>query len=190
MSSGRSPFHFLLALSGLVREVPGFKQDVRVVFVGEIDGENRRIIDQMRSELQLGDMIRCVGGVSHRKAISYMREFDLLLFIIGGSLEGCPSSRGCVSGKLYEYLAAGKPILALAEEGPVRELIEESRCGVFVDRSQVDRIKRAILDFNRKFKQGKLRTDANWDYIRNFERKRLTGLLANTLNQLSAENSR
>lgn len=190
MSSGRTPFHFLLALSRLVQEVPGFKQEARVVFVGEIDGENRRIIDRMRSDLQLGDMIACVGGVSHRKAISYMREFDLLLFIIGGSLEGCPSSRGCVSGKLYEYLAAGKPILALAEEGPIRELIEESRCGAFVDRRDVEKIKKAIFEFNRKFKQGALRTDANWDYIRNFERRRLTGRLANTLNQLSAESSR
>ena len=190
MSSGRTPYHFLLALSRLVQEAPGFKHDAKVVFVGDMDGENRRIIDQMKSDLLLGDMIRCVGGVSHRKAISYMREFDLLLFIIGGSLEGCPSSRGCVSGKLYEYLAAGKPILALAEEGPIRELIEESRCGAFVDRHDVEKIKKAILDFNRKFKQGVLRTDANWDYIRNFERKRLTGQLVNTLNQLGPENSR
>ena len=141
MASGRTPYYFLLALSHLNKEIPDLAQRMEVFFVGAVDRHNRKIIDRMMSELNLGDILRCVDMVSHSKAISYMREFDVLLFMIGKSVKGCGSSRGCISGKLYEYLAARKPVLALAEKGPIEELMKESRCGVLVDHDDTEKIK-------------------------------------------------
>jgi len=112
-----------------------------------------------------------------------MKGFNVLLFINAKSYY--PSCKGNMSGKVYEYLATRKPILVLTEEGSVVELLKKSGCGIVVDYEDVKKIKREILSYYNKFKEGQLKVEANWDFVTRFERKKLTQQLANVLDELS-----
>jgi glycosyltransferase involved in cell wall biosynthesis len=190
MFSGRTPYYFLMALAGLKKEIPDLEKKMEVLFVGSIDEENRKIINSIASRFGLEDMIRLTGFLPYREAISHLKKLDVLLFLIVKSAEGCPSERGSISGKLYEYLAVGKPILALTEEGPIRDLIEKSGCGILVDHDDVTKIKEKILDCYNRYNEGRLEAKPNWEFIARFERRKLTKQLVSVLNDISGENFR
>jgi glycosyltransferase involved in cell wall biosynthesis len=190
MHSGRTPYHFLMALIELKKEVPEFVNEMRVFFVGVIDRPNKEFLNKMIIRFDLKNTVHCIDFVSHRQAIKHMKNSSVLLFLIVKSAKDCGSSRGNVSGKLYEYFATGKPILALTEEGPIRDLIKKSGCGILVDYDDTQKIKKEILNCFSKFKEGQLRTKPNWDLITRFERKKLTEQLASILNELSESTTR
>ncbi len=188
--SGRTPYYFLKALADLKREHPHKTKDMVVFLVGNMDRPSREFVDQIAHEYDLRDTIRCTGFVSHKQARNLMKRFDVLLFLIVRSTKGGGSTRGSVSGKLYEYLATGKPILALTEDGPVRDFIEESGCAIVVDHDDIKGIKDKILDCYDRFKQGRLQVRPNWNFITRFERQRLTGRLSDILVDLDEKVSK
>jgi hypothetical protein len=73
----------------------------------------------------------------------------------------------------------------LTEEGPVRDLIMKSGCDVQVDYNDIEQIKKKILDYYNKFKEGRLKVEPNWDFIAGFERKKLAGRLATIFDELN-----
>ncbi len=83
---------------------------------GEFDapGEVRR--------LGLDGMVEFVPPVSHGQSLGYLRAADVLLVVQ-------PDTRVQVPVKLYEYLWARKPILALASDGAVADLIRDGGVG-------------------------------------------------------------
>lgn len=184
MFLGRTPYYFLMALANLKKEIPDLENKMEIVFVGAIDQKNKSVIDSIASKFDLKGMLRFNGFIPYHEAINCLKQFDVLLFLIVKSAKGCANSRGNISGKLYEYLATGKPILALTEEGPIRDLIKQSGCGILVDYQDAQQIKKEILDCYNRFKEGQLKVEANWDFITQFERKRLTQQLAKVLDEL------
>ncbi len=184
--AGRSPYHFLTALGQLKDQIPNLDSEMVVTFVGDIDRQNSKIIRGLVSQFNLGNMINCTSTVPHKRAIAWMNRFDVLLFLVGKAGQGCPSSKGCLSGKLFEYLAVQKPILALVEEGPVSDLIKVCKSGIIVDPENVGEIKEAILSYYNAYKRGELKIQPDRQIIVRFERKELTKQLAGILNELSA----
>ena len=53
-------------------------------------------------------------------------------------------------------MSSRKPVLALAEKGPIEELMKKSRCGVLVDHDDTEKIKEEILNYYNQFKEGQL----------------------------------
>jgi glycosyltransferase involved in cell wall biosynthesis len=185
MHSGRTPYYFLKALADLKRESPEKVRDMSIFFVGGMDRSNKEFVDRMTQEFDLKDTIHCIGFVSHARAIDYIQSFSALLFLIVRSAKVGGNTGGSISGKLFEYLATGKPILALTEEGPVRDFIEKSGCAIVADHDDIEGIKEKIVACYSKFREGRLEVEPNWDFISRFERKKLTGQLAKILDDLS-----
>lgn len=73
----------------------------------------------------LGDIrFRSTGWVSHRRAIEEMSSASVLW------LDAMVHLRSAATGKLYEYLAAGRPIVALANRrSPAAELVSRFDAG-------------------------------------------------------------
>ncbi len=180
---GRTPYYFLMALVDVKKEISDLKDKMNVFFVGSIDSTNRRIMHEIVSKFDLKDMVHFIDYVPHHQAISYMKKLDVLLFINAKSHYS--TCKGNMSGKIYEYLATGKPTLVLTEEGSIREVVKKSGCGVVVDYQDIKGIKREILNYYNRFKEGQLKVDPDWEFISLFQRKKLTQQLANTLDELS-----
>jgi len=130
----RSSAPFLEGVALALATDPGLKENFRVVFVGQHDLLTAAAIDR----LSLDKVVSQVGIVSHRRSIEHLAGADLLLLIPG-------PGEGTMPGKVYEYLAARKPILALSDEGPVSALISSTSAGVVVSPEDIPGIAAAIL---------------------------------------------
>ncbi len=119
---GRAPELFLQAIEELMGDEPGFAASVRLCFAGRIDGE----VERRLTGSPLGPICELPGYLPHRQSIELLRRSRLLLLAVGTDAQ----SQSMVTGKLFEYLAAEVPILALAPQaGDAARLLARSGAG-------------------------------------------------------------
>src|SRR5205814_6130341 len=127
----RDPRPFLRALAGSGLE------DVTARFVGDFRPADREFAES----LELGERIELIDYVPRRESLRLQRDSDALLLLIpdaGGR------GRGILSGKVFEYLAAERPVLAaVPEDGAAAELIRETGAGVVAGPEDVPAIRDA-----------------------------------------------
>jgi glycosyltransferase involved in cell wall biosynthesis len=136
------PFLRALAESGL--------EDVVVRFAGDF-----RVADREYAEsLGLGDRIELLGHVSRRHSLELQRDSEVLLLLIP---EAGGRGRGVVTGKIFEYLAAERPILAaVPPDGAAAQLVRDTGAGVVAASDDVDALREALLDLHRRWQEGSL----------------------------------
>lgn len=147
-------------------------------------GKNHAFFEAFR-ELSLPDakyeFIGQDAYLPHREAVAKMSAADSLVLILS------PKPRSAVmSGKLFEYLAARKPILALVpEKTAAAKLILGTKTGLVVDPQDKEKIKKAILDLYHKWQKNDLEIpDID---LTQYDREKLTGQLAEIFNQTLAQ---
>lgn len=127
----RSGRYLLEALALLRRDRPDAFARLRVLFVGSIDGE--AAFRALAAQLRVEEAVAFAGTLPHREALARQRRSDVLLLLGPENRE--PELQ--VPGKLYEYLAARRPILALSRRGgAIAELLETA--GVAHERAEPD----------------------------------------------------
>jgi glycosyltransferase involved in cell wall biosynthesis len=92
--------------------------------------------------LGLTGLVELVASQPRREILREMLAASCLLLLQPGTTVSIP-------GKLFEYLAAGRPILAIAEDGEVSELVRSSGCGLAVLPDDQAAIVRAIEELVR-----------------------------------------
>ncbi|HVM18153.1 MAG TPA: glycosyltransferase family 4 protein [Gaiellaceae bacterium] len=140
----RSPRPFLeaLARTGL--------EPVVARFVGDFRAADR----EWAEELGLGDRVELIPFAPRRRALELQRDSEALLLLIP---EAGGRGRGVLSGKVFEYLAAERPILALVPpDGAAADLLRETGAGTVVRPDDVDAIAEALLDLHARWKAGRL----------------------------------
>lgn len=100
---------------------------VRVVFHGRY---NAQALREMAAEAGVADRVEVNEPVPYRESLRLQREADVLLLLTFND----PAQPGEYSGKLFEYLGAGRPILAVGWGGNVAgQLIRERGAGAVAD---------------------------------------------------------
>ena len=132
------------SLSVRNRRVDFFFAAVRLLLEKEKHLENKIKIHLMgeyrKEELQgLKDLIaRGIvlyhGFMERSQSLAFQREADLLLIITE------PERRSMVTAKIFEYLYAGKPILALTYKTVLEDIIKETKSGWIVHPHQPEAI--------------------------------------------------
>jgi glycosyltransferase involved in cell wall biosynthesis len=139
----RSPRPFLEAL---VRS----ELDVVARFVGDFRAADR----EWAEGLGLGDRLELHPFVPRRESLRLQRDSEALLLLIP---EAGGRGRGVLSGKVFEYLAAERPILAaVPPDGAAAALIRDARAGVVVATEDVDGIASALADLESRWRAGRL----------------------------------
>jgi glycosyltransferase involved in cell wall biosynthesis len=166
---------FLRALGELRRECPELVAEIQVLFAGMFEEECRTLLKQW----DLEEMARPLGYVSHRKSVELLLKSHVLLLTLNDE----PGVNLTYPGKLFEYLAAEKTILALVPAGATADLIRDMEAGLVIAPDDIEAIKRAVLDLYGRYKRGETlpRTRAN---LQRFERRTLTERLAQCLDGL------
>ena len=96
------------------------------------------------------------------------------------------NAKGILTGKFFEYLSAGRPILAVGPvDGEVAKVLEDTQAGMIVDFEDEENTRKAVLDYYNSYKQGNLKVAAK--SIDKFSRKSLTGELAEIINTLATK---
>jgi glycosyltransferase involved in cell wall biosynthesis len=136
------PFLTAVAESGLT--------DVVARFVGGFRAADR----DWAEALGLGDRLELHPYVPRRESLALQRDSDALLLLIpdaGGR------GQGVLSGKVFEYLAAERPILAaVPPDGAAAELVRETGAGVVVAPDDVPGLTAALTDLHARWSEGTL----------------------------------
>lgn len=106
-----------------VRSLVDSGANLRVDFYGQFSA----VASGQVSELDLGRVVTEHGRVSHGEAVRRQAEADLLLLLIRGS----QGERSVLSGKIFEYIGARRPVLCVgASAGAAPDLIHSTGIGV------------------------------------------------------------
>ncbi len=141
----RDPRPFLTALA------EGDFDDVTARFVGDFRAADREWAAQRRN---LAGRLELVAYAPRRRSLELQRDSEALLLLIpdaGGR------GRGVLSGKVFEYLAAGRPVLAVVPpDGAAARLLRETDAGVVVAPDDVAGIARELAALRDRWRAGTL----------------------------------
>lgn len=170
----QTPEPFLKALDLAFQEYPDMHHNLRVRFVGKVEQFQSLLQDR-----QSNVFVEATGPLPHQQAIENLLSADVLLLIIGIGGEVV------VPGKIFEYFAARKPIIACAPtEGEAASLLRSHGSCTIVNHSDVEKIKNAIVCHYQRWSKGdgdtKVFSDA---FINQFERRELTRQLVKLFNE-------
>jgi glycosyltransferase involved in cell wall biosynthesis len=139
----RDPRPFLTALAHS-------KLDVVARFVGDFRPADR----EWAEELGLGDRLELIPYVPRRRSLELQRDSEALLLLIP---EAGGRGRGVLSGKVFEYLAAERPVLAVVPpDGAAAELVRETGAGVIAPPDDVPAIREALEGLHSRWRAGDL----------------------------------
>lgn len=168
---------FLDALSRVLSENPNLREEIEVKFVGSVKSIRRSV-----SSRNLDDVVKLLGYTSHVEAVRHMMTSHVLLLITGAGhevsnrLKRAPDE---MSGKVVEYIAAGKPILALAvESSSAAKIVRSTGTGVVVDPSDREGMVEAVQRFFRLYEQDSLKVKPNMRQVKKYDVRMLTKKLS------------
>ena len=119
-------------------------------FIGDFRARDRAYAE----ELRLGSRLEFVPYLPRREALALQRDSEALLLLIP---DAAGRGRGVLSGKIFEYLASERPILAVVPPGgAAAELIEQAGAGVIIAPDDVDGIARSLAELERQHRAGTL----------------------------------
>jgi len=174
------PLNFLEGLRRALRRDPGLKNELRVLFVGEYDGELTKLL----ASFEFLGIVKTPGAMRHRDAISYQLGSDVNLLILSVLEEA--GSGYIFTGKIFEYLRARRPILAIVPNCVAREFIEENKLGYTVHPTDHEGIADAIIFLHRRWKTNTLRSSRPSEaLLAQYERRHLTEQLAEIFDRCS-----
>jgi glycosyltransferase involved in cell wall biosynthesis len=125
------PGPFLHALQIVNEELGG--RPIRLIHAGRLTTEERALID----DTGIADAVEHLGTLDRTASIALQRSADALLLLTS-------RNRSEATGKLFEYLAAGRPIVALAEGNEAARIVRETNTGVTVPPDDVEAIAGAL----------------------------------------------
>jgi glycosyltransferase involved in cell wall biosynthesis len=129
--SSTEPTTLVQALQSLP---PDVKSQYTFRFIGHIEEPRYR-----EALLGLGAMVELKGYMPQNEALAAMNETDYVLLVSHDRLN--------VSAKFYDYIGAGKPILACVHpDGDIRLMLEELRAGWWADSQDPEAIRRLFMD--------------------------------------------
>lgn len=163
----RSPYYFFRAIQHLLKIKPALRGKISIQFVGYKDFW----MDSMINEFGFSDIVKCLGPLSHDKALEFQEGCDLLL---STSVKVMGGEDYCIAGKTYEYFTMKKPILAFVTPGAQREILERSGMAVICDPDHSELSARKIYQLI----NNRIKLNVNVKFLKQFERKHLTGKLA------------
>lgn len=161
-----------------------FKAYSELICEGQLPADSKIKIVGNSMKLNIPDSIKPnveeLDPVVHDEAVRIsVHETDVLVMIHPNN-----GRKGVYSGKLLDYLATNKPIIAMYDPNDVvGALMEETKAGFAVDESDINGIKETILKCYRIW----LNREAlprDWDKIRQYSRSHQTRLLLEHLEAL------
>jgi glycosyltransferase involved in cell wall biosynthesis len=182
---GRSPEYFLEALAGLLRHSPDMKERLRINFIGEFkyspDLEKR--VRQYIEQASLSDVVSIIPWLPYKEALARLLASDILL-LIERPESATNNNFWVVTSKIFLYLYAKKPILALLPSGgEAAKIIQEAGAGEIVSPTDVEAIASKIGDMYKRFEKGDL--TSNPVGIEKFDQRIQTAMLAEIFDSLA-----
>ena len=136
MAIARStPGPLLEAVRLLQSSTPELAARLEVIFAGPLSADEAELLGRP----DVAGIVRTVGALQRPRALALQRAADALLVITEGS-----TRRSVATGKLFEYLGAGRPILVLGEETEAARIVTDSGAGFATPADEPEKIAAAL----------------------------------------------
>jgi len=178
----RSAVPFLQALARFLEVFPEARHTTEVTFTSLPNREQQEV-----KGLRLATVVKNVRELSHKASISTCRRSSALLLITSDA----PGSEGVITGKVYEYLALGRPILALIRTGGELEgMLRRFKGSVIAPRSNINAITSGIESLYRRWRRKPDTSMALPGWIDRYSREYECGQLAALLSRIQGRDGR
>ena len=174
MNSDRNPTILWKVLNEISNTNPNFKNDLRIKLIGKID-------DAVIQDLKVFDhnTIETIPYLDHKDVSKYQASSQVLLL----SINEVPSAKGIITGKIFEYLQAKRPILAIGpEDGDAAMILKNTNAGTIIGFKNKTVLKAAILNLYKDYKEGVLFVKSI--NIEQYHRKNITSQLAEVIKKV------
>ena len=170
-----NPFALWKVLGKMASADADFAKALRLRLVGKVD---REVLDAIAAEGLSGN-VELLGECDHAAAVREQRAATLLVL----PLRNDPQYRPILPGKLFEYLAARRPILGIGQpDGATAQVLASTEAGVMADWDNARAMKKFIADAWKQFSEGGV--PATKGDIGPYTRRATTKALAELLNSL------
>jgi glycosyltransferase involved in cell wall biosynthesis len=163
------------ALNRMTMQDPEFKEKFKLRLIGSVDFS---AIESLK-EANLFDNTVFEGNKSHADVSAFQQSAQVLLLLVNDS----PNAMGIVTGKVFEYLAAKRPILAVGPVGgDLDNLLKETGAGILLPFDSENEIFEGLKWFWEGYK-------SNWDTfnpkkVLQYSRQELTRRMAGLMDEL------
>jgi glycosyltransferase involved in cell wall biosynthesis len=171
----RNPTSLFAAFRLLVEQGRITPEQVLMRFVGRFGSE----IHAMFAAFPFQESLDVVGYVPHEESIRQLLCSHAALLIVDEAKE----SNEIVPGKVYEYIGAGKPVIAVApRNSAIERLLDETRAGRVAHQHDIERLADILFGYVQDWKNGStVHFLPNKEAIARYERRNATKQLADLL---------
>lgn len=175
VGANRNPETFWQAISDIVKTDE--RQSLRVRLIGQVDNS---VIESIK-RYDIGKYVEVVPYIPHNQVIIEQQKSDVLLLFVNNT----PNAKGILTGKIFEYMASGRPILCVGpEDGDSARILNETQSGVVVGFDDKKKMKSVILDFISKYQENQL-VSSRSAVVEKYSRRNLTKEYVRLLNDIS-----
>jgi len=176
MNKDRNPHLFWEVLAELISENDELKKELKIRLIGKNDITVMESIEQNK----LMEFTETIAYLPHNEVAKQICSSQVLLL----PLNDTPNVMGIIPGKLFEYLAAKRPIFAIGNtEGDSARIIKETSAGVVCDFKDKAKMKTELNKFFDLYKSGKLNVSSAG--ISHYSRKNKAAEMAAALDSIS-----
>lgn len=180
---GESIAPIMKAIKELIDENKVSPDEICFSFLGSSEED----LDEVAESFNLKSILRCKAYSPHREAIEASVNADINVVLLGGDDE---THKKVVTGKIFEYLRSGRPILTIGSKGGVVDnMLGESGLGEVFLSVDTEGIKNFIYREYKLYKVGENLVRRYSPAIKKFERKFLTEKLAKVFDRVCGDKS-
>ncbi|MBN1599353.1 MAG: glycosyltransferase [Bacteroidales bacterium] len=150
MNQDRNPAILWQTLAELLDEDPRLKDILEIKLIGDVDF---RVFESVKSN-GLSENLVHIPYMEHKKVIEVLQLSSVLLL----PLNNTPNVLGIIPGKLFEYLAAKKPIIAIGpENGDTAVILNETKSGTTINYTDKEKLAATLKILYEKYKSGDIK---------------------------------
>ncbi|MCH7535228.1 MAG: glycosyl transferase family 1, partial [Bacteroidetes bacterium] len=175
MNKDRNPLALWRVLGKLCKENAEFANLLKIELIGAVDFT---VVADLK-ENGIYEKVTLIDRMNHDEVIAEQCKSSVLIL----ALNNTPNISGVVPGKIFEYLRAGRPILAIGSpSGDSARILSETNHGVTLDFNDQQGIEAEIKSLFERYKNRELNVDSKG--IEKYNRKVLTENMVNEFNRL------
>jgi glycosyltransferase involved in cell wall biosynthesis len=175
INPARNPLKLWKVLAEMVKQKPLFANALRIKLVGKVDIGVLKSIE----ESGLAQYLTRIEYMPHRDVMHEIQKSQVLLLLINNT----PNAKGILTGKIFEYLGSGRPILSIGpEDGDAAVILRNADAGQTADYHNEEAMKRILDDYFIRFSEQRL--ESNTGNRLKYSRKELTKEIAGILDEM------
>lgn len=173
----RRGYELIQAAGLLLQESPQYRGRLSIEYYGGVAPEIALRMQALVEEFSLSEVVHFFPDVSYQRSKALQKGADALLLIVDSG----ETSSGVIPGKLFEYIAARRPILCIAVPGATTEIIAKGRLGEAIPPGDVEGLTMALKGM---LDRASSPFEPDEEYLMTFERGRIVEQLANLLDEV------